>query len=96
MPAVKAGGTTGFRRFFNFLIKCNSLFAENKINTLINNSDVIRLLLSKFPTCLEDRWNRKVCKIGRSYEREGELVNLIEMVDQEVILVNDLEVKHQT
>ena len=59
------------------------------MNTLINNPDVICMLLSKLPTYLQDRWNRKVCKLRRSDERESELVDLIEMVDEETILVND-------
>ena len=59
------------------------------MNTLINNPDVICMLISKLPTYLQDRWNRKVCKLRRSDERESELVDLIEMVDEETILVND-------
>ena len=59
------------------------------MNTLINNPDVTCMLLSKLPTYLQDRWNRKVYKLKRSDERESELVDLIEMVDEETILVND-------
>ena len=88
-PAVKAGDAAGFRRFFNFLVKCKSLLSENKMNTLINNPNVICMLLSKLPTYLQDKWNRKVYKFRLSDDRGAELVNLIEMVDKETILIND-------
>ena len=52
------------------------MLAENKMNTLINNPDVICMLLSKLPTYLQA-------------EREAELADLTEMVDEETILVND-------
>ena len=73
-PAVKASDAAGFRRFFNFLVKCKSLLSENKMNILINNPDVICMLLSKLPIYLQDRWNRKVYKLRCSDEREAELV----------------------
>ena len=60
------------------------------MNTLINNPDVICILLSKLPTYLQDKWDRKVYKLRHSHEREAELFDLIEMVDEEKILVNDL------
>ena len=50
--AVKAGDAAGFRRFFNFLVKCKSLLSENKMNILINNPGVICMLLSKLPIYL--------------------------------------------
>ena len=46
------------------------------MNTLINNPDVICMLLSKLPTYLQA-------------EREADLLDLTEMVDEETILVND-------
>ena len=59
------------------------------MNTLINNPDVICMLLSKLPTSLQDKQNRKVYKFGHSDEKEAVLVDPIEMVDKEIILVND-------
>ena len=43
------------------------------------------MLLSKLP----DKWNKKVYKIRCSDEREAELVNLIEMINEETILVKN-------
>ena len=54
-PAVKEGDAAGFRRFFNFLVKCKSLLSENKMNALINNPNVICMILSKLATYLQDR-----------------------------------------
>ena len=65
------------------------MLSENKMNTLINNPNVICMLLSKLPTYLQDKWNRKVYKFRLSDDRGAELVNLIEMVDKETILIND-------
>ena len=63
-PAVKAGDAAGFRRFLNFLAKSKSLLSQNKMNTLINNPDVMCMLLRKLPTYLQDRWNRKYTNSG--------------------------------
>ena len=52
------------------------------MNTLINNPDVICMLLSKLSTYLEA-------------EREAELADLTEMVDEETILVNDPLFPHE-
>ena len=54
-PAVKEGDAAGFRRFFNFLVKCKSLLSENNINALINNPNVICMILLKLATYLQDR-----------------------------------------
>ena len=54
-PTVKEGNAAGFRRFFNFLVKCKSLLSENKMNALINNPNVICMILSKLATYLQDR-----------------------------------------
>ena len=40
-PIVKAGDAGGFRRFFNFLIKCCSLVSNRQASPLIDNPDVI-------------------------------------------------------
>ena len=45
---------------------------------------------------LTDKWNKKVYKIKCSDEREAELVNLIEMINEETILVKNLLFSHET
>ena len=88
-PSVKPGDSSGFRKFFNFLVKCRSLLSEDKISLLINNPDVMCMLLSKLPGYMQDRWNRKVYTIRETERREAELTDLINMVDIETKLVND-------
>ena len=53
------------------------------MNTFINNPDVICMLLSKLPTYLQDKWNRKVYELRLSDKREAELVDPTEMVNEE-------------
>ena len=86
-PIVKAGYTGGFRRFFNFLIKCHSLVSNR--HPLINSPDVICMLLAKLPTYMQDSWNRKVYTIRYTKIRERQLSDLIDLVDKETVLVND-------
>ena len=74
LPVVKAGGTGGFRRFFNFIIKCNSLVSNKQTSPLINNPDVICMLLDEFPIYMQNNWNRKVYTIRHTEGREGKLL----------------------
>ena len=86
---VKAGDAGGFRRFFNFLIKCCSLVSNRQTSHLIDSPHVIYMLLAKLPTYMQDNWNRKVYTIRYTEGRERQLSDLIDLVDKETVLVND-------
>ena len=71
-PQIKSGDAAGFWKFYNFLLKCQSIIGGNKWNAL-DSPDSICMLLSKLPGQLRDRWNREVYSIRAKHSREPEL-----------------------
>ena len=53
-PQIKVGDTTGFRKFYNFIPKCQSIIGANKWNAL-DSPESICMLLLKLPGQLRDR-----------------------------------------
>ena len=87
-PNVKVRDAAGFRKFYNFLIRCQSIMNGNNWN-IMDSPDTICMLLSKLPGHMRDRWNREVYNIRTRYGKEPALSDLIDFVDKETILVND-------
>ena len=85
---LKIGDATSFRRFSNFLVKCQNVTGRTNWNAL-DNPDIICMLLSKLPGNLQDRWNRKVFYMRRQHAREPKPSNFTNFVDEEIPLLND-------
>ena len=88
MQQIKVGDAAGFWKFYNFLLKCQSIIGGNKWNSL-DSPESICMLLSKFPGQLRDRWNREVCSIRVKHSREPQHKDLINHVGKEIALVSD-------
>ena len=87
-PKLKFGDAKGFRKFYNFLLKCEGL-AKDQLWNVINSPDILYMLVSKLPSGLIDRWNRTTHNVRKRQDCEPSLGDLIEFVDQETTLVND-------
>lgn len=87
-PTVKPGDAAGFRKFFNFMVRCKSVISDIHWNQL-DNPEVMCTLLSKLPGYVQDRWNRKVYTLRRNFMREPSINDLIDFVNEETVLVND-------
>ena len=87
-PKLKFGDAKGFRKFYNFLVKCEGVSKEQLWNA-INTPDILCMLVSKLPNGLIDMWNRTAYNIRKRQKCEPSLSDLIEFVDQETTLVND-------
>ena len=85
---LKQGNSSAYRKFYNFLIKCDSIMSRQQWNAL-NTSDVLCSLISKVPGNTRDRWNRQVLNLRRHEQRDPELADLIELVEEELVLLND-------
>ena len=77
-----------FQRLFNFLIKCQTRNYGTSKNPL-DSPDVICMILSKAPCCLQDRWNRNAFRIRRTETREPEWLDLTNFIEDKIIHVND-------
>ena len=85
---MKNGDSDGYRRFYNFLIKCESIMSRQQWNSL-DTPDILCALISKLPGNARDKWNRKVMMIRRSHGGEPELSDFIDFVDDETLLASD-------
>ena len=78
-PSLKNGDSAGYRRFYNFLIKCASIMSRQQWNSL-DTPDILCALISKLPGNARDKWNRKMMIIRRSPGRKTELSNLLTLL----------------
>ena len=87
-PQVKFGDAKAFRKFFNFLLKCESV-SDNQHWNALDTPEILCMLISKLPGVLMDRWNRKVQNIRRRESREPDLIDFVQFVEEETLLMND-------
>lgn len=87
-PQLKFNDAKGFRDFFSFLIKCQSIVIGRDWNVL-DTPDTICALVSKLPGSLTDRWNRKVMIKRHKHLSEPSLEDFIDFIEQESTLIND-------
>ena len=87
-PEVRAGVATGYRNYYNFLLKCQSICSTCKESNL-DSPEVLRMLISKFPCYIRESWNRKVLFIRRTHKGDPKLFDLLRFVKEESMLDND-------
>ena len=87
-PEIRAGDTTDYRNYYNFLLKCQSICSTCKESNL-DFPEVLCVLISKLPGYVRERWNRKVLSIRRTHKRNPKLFDLPRFVEEESMLVND-------
>ena len=87
-PSVKHGDAEGYRKFYNFLLKCETVTQMQTWNVL-DTPEVMCMLLSKLPGGARDKWSRRVLLIRRNQKRDPELADFIKFVNDENMIVND-------
>ena len=87
-PQLKPADGAAYRRFYNFLLKCESATYGQNWNT-IDTPEMMCLVLSKLPGNSREKWNRTVLKIRRRHLREPDFADLIHFVDDEATFTND-------
>ena len=85
---IKYGDSSAYRKFYSFLIKCNSL-VEGKYWNNLDSADNLCTLVYKLPGNSRERWNRRALNIRSKTLREPRLNDFISFVDEETILVSD-------
>ena len=85
---MKFGDAKAFRKFFNFLLKCESV-SDNQHWNALDTPEVLCMLISKFPGVLVDRWNRKVQNVRRRESGEPDLIDFVRFMEEETLLMND-------
>ena len=87
-PLLKPGDSSSYRKFYNFLIKCDSIMSRQQWNSL-NSPDILCTLTSKLPGNARDKWNRKVLSIRRHRAEDPELADFIDFINDETLLASD-------
>ena len=87
-PQIKFGDAKAFRKFYNFLLKCESISGSPKWNAM-DTPEMLCMLIANLPGGLIDRWNRNVQAIRKRHLREPDLQDLISFVEEETVLMND-------
>ena len=88
MPSVKPGDASGFRKFYSFVLKCET-FSKSIAWNALETPEMLCILVSKLPHSLRDKWNRKVQMVRRSFGREPYLSDFVSFVHEEATLVID-------
>ena len=69
MPSVKPGDASGFRKFYSFVLKCET-FSKSTAWNALETLEALCILVLKLPDSLRDRMNRKVQEVTRSFGRK--------------------------
>ena len=85
---MKLGDAKAFHKFFDFLVKCESI-SDNQHWNALDTPKILCMLISKLPGMLMDWWNRKVQNIRRRELREPVLTDFVQFVEEETLLMND-------
>ena len=87
-PLIKPGHSAAVKKFYSFLIKCQSITADITWNAL-NTPDTLCSLLAKLPGNMKDRQNRLANNLRRHQERDAEFADLVNFVEEQKILITD-------
>ena len=87
-PKLKNGDGGDFQKFYNFLVKCESITKSREWNPL-DTPDVIFMLLSKLHGKIRVRWVRAVTDVRTKEHREGTLGHIIKLIHEKTMLAND-------
>ena len=87
-PQIKPGDAEAYRKFHNFLLKCENITQLQTWNVL-DTPEITCMLLSTLPGGTRDRTLRRVLLIRRKQEKEHELTNVIDFVNDENLIVSD-------
>ena len=85
---IKAGDADGYRRFQNFLIKCDNINQLQAWN-ILDSPHIICMLVSRLPGSARDRWSRKVLGIRRDKGREPDMKDFIYFANDETVIMSD-------
>ena len=86
-PQIKPGDAEAYRKFHNFLLKCENITQMQTWNVL-DTPEIMCMLLSKLSGGTKDKWSRRILIIRRKQGREPELADFIDFVNDENLIVN--------
>ena len=87
-PQIKFGDAKAFQKFYDFLLKRESVSGSQQWNA-VDTPEKLCMLIAKLLGGLTDSWNRKVQTIRKGHLHEPDLQDLIKFVEEQTVLLND-------
>ena len=87
-PPIRSNDAKAYKGFYRFLLKCQSFKNEERL-TELDSTDMIRTMLSRFATPVQEAWNKAACKIRDTQKREAVFDDLVLFVDYQSRLLNN-------
>lgn len=69
LALLKPGDVMGFRKFYNFVVKCET-FSKSRYWDSLETPETLYILVSNLAGGLRDRWYRMVPGLRMIYDRE--------------------------
>ena len=88
-PQIKFGDVKAFQKFYNFLLKGESISGSQQWNPM-DTPEMLCMLIAKLPGGLIDRWNRNVQAIRKRNLHKPDLQDLIKFEEETVLMNNPL------
>ena len=85
---IKPGDTEAYRKFHNFLLKCENITQMQTWNVL-GTLEIMWMLLSTFQSGTRDKWSSRVLPIRKKQVKELELADFIDFANDENLIVNN-------
>ena len=87
-PVIEPGDSAALKKFYSFLIKCQSIAADITWNAL-NSPDKLYNLLAKLTGNMNDRWKRLAYNLRRQKQSDAKFADLVDFIEEGAILVTD-------
>ena len=86
---IKSGDIKGFKKFYRFLLKCNTNREGEVYLRLLDNPETLRILQLKLPQKIQDRWTRKAVQHREAHKKELDFTHFLEFIRVEVEVLDD-------
>ena len=87
-PQLKANDSSAFKRFYRFLLRCQTLQKGGELDVL-NSPMAIRQIQLKLPSSQQDSWSKIVEKTRRDKRREANFGDFVKFIDFECSVISD-------
>ena len=80
---IKPNDTSAYKKLYRFLLKCQTYKTTYNLKEL-DSTDMIRAVIRKVHSSLQERWNRKAVNIRKSNSREPDFSDLLKFVSMKL------------
>ena len=86
---IKGNDVKEMKKFYRFLLKCNTNRKGDTYLTLLDNPETLRILQTKLPSKMQDKWTRKAVYQREAERGELKFADLLDFVKLECKVLDD-------